>query len=159
MRACDASLPLWRWLLGYVRQHVLLARLPRDAELQSGDHRRSGLGALTSTNAGRPFAIRRCCCVRGVESLRSPFDGDAAAHKVRATCSAHGATSLPQVGAVLLSLAHKWDISLQFPLVVSKKSDLRNGSRVIQLSTHSSISGRTGSRTSKARESRLGVSA
>ena len=49
-------------------------------------------------------------------------------------------------------------MSLQLPVAVSKKSARRKGSRAIQSSNQLSTCGRTGSRTSNARESRFGVS-
>ena len=94
---------------------------------------------LDGGNGGRAFASRRYYCVKGVGSERLVFDRDVLAQSVRATISAHGATSLPQVGAVSLNFVHRWDINRQFPFAVSKKSARRKGSRVIQLSNQLSI--------------------
>ena len=56
------------------------------------------------------------------------------AQRVCATYSAQGATSLPQVGAVSLSLAVSVLKRRQLPFLSSKKSERLKGSRVIQSS-------------------------
>ena len=58
----------------------------------------------------------------------------------RATYSAHGATRLPQVGAVSESLEQRLLESLQFPFGVSMKSERLNGSCINQSSIHAQAS-------------------
>jgi hypothetical protein len=77
---------------------------------------------------------------------------------VRVTYSAHGATSLAQVGAASESLEQRLLDSLQFPFAASMKSERRNGSFINQSSIHASIAGLITSIKSSARLSRLAVS-
>src|SRR4051794_19022917 len=74
------------------------------------------------------------------------------------TYSAQGATSLPQIGAVAVSCEQMREVKRQLPEPVSKKSERRKGSRVIQSSNHASIEGLIVSSTSSAKLSRAGVS-
>src|SRR5437588_3584206 len=83
---------------------------------------------------------------------------DAVVQSAHATYSTHGATSLPQVGAVSESWEQRRDIKRQLPLPVSKKSERRKGSRVIQFNNHASIDGLIVSSKSRARLSRFFVS-
>src|ERR1700674_4648243 len=121
----------------------------------------SGFGISTAGRDGRPLACLRCCCVNREAGtrLRAAFDRFVVDQSVRATYSAHGARSFLHVSAVLLNCEAKLDIKRTQPFAVSKKSDLRNGSWVIHWQTQFSNCGLTGSTTSSARESRLGVSA
>jgi len=105
------------------RRRSLLPRFSPQPE-----QRRSIFGASTVGKGGRPFASRRYRWVRGVGSERADLRRDVSFHSAPATYSAHGATSLPQVGAVSHNLTQRWDISLQFPFPFSKKSVRRNGS-------------------------------
>jgi hypothetical protein len=113
-------------------------RSPLPSFFPQPGQRRSILGTSTVGKDGRPFASRRCCWVSGVGSERADLRRDVSFHSAPATYSAHGATSLPQVGAVSHNLTQRWDVSRQFPVTVSKKSLRRNGSRITQLSTQSS---------------------
>src|SRR5207244_13054292 len=63
-------------------------------------------------------------------------------------------TSLPQVGAVSESCEQRRDINRQLPLPVSKKSERRKGSRIIQASNQASIDGLIVSSRSNAKLSR-----
>ena len=113
---------------------------------------------ITTLGAAAPFALRLCCWVNLVGIRRLDLYREVLAQSARWTYSAHGATSLPHTFAVSESSEQRCEVSLQFPLAFSKKSARHKGSQAIHFSTQASTSGRTGSRTSRARESRLGVS-
>src|SRR5437016_10023073 len=117
---------------------------PRQRFSRRGGGTSGGIGDL-------PFASRLCCWVNRVAGI---LDLDVVLHNTRTTYSAHGATSRPQVGAVSESSEQTRDINRQLPDPVSKKSERRIGSRVIQFINHDSTDGLIASRTSRAKLSR-----
>jgi len=121
-------------------------------------HTRSCFG-IVMVGAGKPhFASRMCCWVSRVGIELRLLGRDVVAQSVRATYSAHGATSLLQTDIVSLSFAASVLKRRQLPFRSSKKSERRNGSRVIQSRSQASTDGRTASMMSQARLSRAGVS-
>jgi hypothetical protein len=93
-----------------------------------------------------------------VNRVAGSFDCAVLVQSARATYSAHGATSLPQVGAVSESLEQRLLDSLQFPFAVSIKSERLKGSCINQSRIHDSIAGLSVSIKSSARLSRFAVS-
>src|SRR5207253_2553678 len=119
--------------------HFGQCNAPRPIVLPQPRQRFSRRGVGTAGGNGElPFASRLCCCVNRVAGN---LGRDAVVHSARATYSAHGATSLRQVGEVSESWEQRRDISRQLPVPVSKKSERRKGSPVIQFSNQASTDG------------------
>src|SRR5208337_5450047 len=103
-----------------------------------------GSGISSFRGLGRlPLASRRRRWVNRVGRASSLPEFRRLDQSSEAIRSAYGATSLPHVGAVSDSFFASSDTNLQFPVVVSRNQQRRNGSRVIQSNSQASTAGRT----------------